>query len=373
MLELAQQALARLSLHPLYGGGFWVAMTQLTVFYYIAGAILHFVVPRFVSVKNIQVQSRKQGEVQRDAIYSLGKPGCLKISLLAVTVHHATITNSPSLRVFSCYPTLLPELPPHSPPPQLIAAIITATNTPEARGLSIRTFPTLPPSLPPPLLYHYHTTLWNFFFPLLLPSPTTGPLAVKAAVWTVVEQLHSRGWGLTYGGPVRGLPQLAYCLLCVCLLDFLHDGWFYWTHRLLHWGPLYRHVHYIHHKSKAPSAFTGYSFHLAEALLVFANEVLVCWLLPLHMGLHRTYHLLTTLIHEGGHAGYELAPFIPTLEGLITLLLRGVRPCAALNTVQHHDLHHRYPTRHFSLYFTHWDRWCGSLHPAYYKDLFSYF
>ena len=37
----------------------------------------------------------------------------------------------------------------------------------------------------------------------------------------------------------------------------------------------------------------------------------------------------------------------------------------ALNTVQHHDMHHRYPTRHFSLYFTHWDRWCGTEHPAY--------
>ena len=40
-------------------------------------------------------------------------------------------------------------------------------------------------------------------------------------------------------------------------------------------------------------------------------------------------------------------------------------PCAALNTVQHHDMHHRFPTRHFSLYFTHWDRWCGTEHPGY--------
>ena len=49
-----------------------------------------------------------------------------------------------------------------------------------------------------------------------------------------------------------------------------------------------------------PTAFTGYSFHLAEAALVFANEVLVCYLLPIHCGLHRAYHLFTTLIHQGG-------------------------------------------------------------------------
>lgn len=52
-------------------------------------------------------------------------------------------------------------------------------------------------------------------------------------------------------------------------------------------------------RSTSPSPFTGYSFHVLEALLVFANEVLVCFMIPLHLGVHRIYHLLTTLIHEG--------------------------------------------------------------------------
>ena len=65
-----------------------------------------------------------------------------------------------------------------------------------------------------------------------------------------------------------------------------------------------------------------------------------------------------------------MAPFIPSLEAVVVALLRSIHPAAkqlsgALNTVQHHDLHHRFPTRHFSLYFTHWDRWCGTEHPAY--------
>ena len=72
----------------------------------------------------------------------------------------------------------------------------------------------------------------------------------------------------------------------------------------------------------------------------------------------------------GGHAGYEIAPFIPSLEAVIVGVVRWAHPTGkdlsgALNTVQHHDMHHRYPTRHFSLYFTHWDRWCGTEHPAY--------
>ena len=152
--------------------------------------------------------------------------------------------------------------------------------------------------------------------------------------------------------------QILYMVLVVVLLDYLHDAWFYVTHRFLHWKPLYRHVHYIHHKSAVPSAFTGYSFHLVEAVIVFLNEVIVCFAFPIHVRLHRVYHLTTTAIHEGGHAGYELAPFIPTAVGMASLLLRGPRraPPGALNTVQHHDMHHRYPSKHFSLYFTHWDR-----------------
>jgi sterol desaturase/sphingolipid hydroxylase (fatty acid hydroxylase superfamily) len=37
-------------------------------------------------------------------------------------------------------------------------------------------------------------------------------------------------------------------LACILVLDFLHDAWFYWTHRLLHWRPLYKYVHWEHHR-----------------------------------------------------------------------------------------------------------------------------
>lgn len=83
------------------------------------------------------------------------------------------------------------------------------------------------------------------------------------------------------------------------------------------------------------------------------------------------HHLL--LLCAAGHNGHELSPFIPTIEGIGSLLTCGLRGSPALNTVQHHDMHHRFPTRHFSLYFTHWDRWMGTLHPKYDASLFRYF
>ncbi|PRW20849.1 sterol desaturase [Chlorella sorokiniana] len=200
-----------------------------------------------------------------------------------------------------------------------------------------------------------------------------GALLVKAGVWTIVEQLYASGRSKLYTGWPPTAQQAGYMVLSIVALDYLHDAWFYWTHRLLHWKPLYRHIHAMHHQSTAPTPFAGYSFHVVEAVIVFANEVLVCFLFPIHLGLHRVYHLFTTIIHEGGHAGYEIAPFIPSVESLVALLLLGRRPCAALNTVRHHDMHHRYPPYHFSLYMTHWDRWCGTEHPKYRSDVSQHF
>ena len=113
-------------------------------------------------------------------------------------------------------------------------------------------------------------------------------------------------------------------------------------------------------------------------------------LVPLNLLVVIEIHLLSP-----PHIRYEIAPFIPTAVGLVCVLVRGPKraPPAALNTVQHHDMHHRFPNKHFSLYFTHLDRlvliprqshspiescdmihraicvcasrWCGTLHSNY--------
>ena len=204
-----------------------------------------------------------------------------------------------------------------------------------------------------------------------LPSSFQGPIAVKAAVLTIVERMAASGTSHLYTGPINSPAGWAYAALTVAALDLLHDTWFYWTHRALHTRLLYKPIHAMHHRSVAPTAFTGYSLHVVEAAIVFANEILVCFLFPIHAGLHRAYHLWTTVIHNGGHAGYEIAPFIPSIQQLAWRLAGRAGHPAALSTVSHHDLHHRYPTRHFALYFTHWDAALGTEHPGYRGGLAS--
>jgi hypothetical protein len=55
------------------GGGFFVAYAQVCAFYYAAAALLHHVVPAVLPVKSVQVEARKEGSVERDALYSLGE------------------------------------------------------------------------------------------------------------------------------------------------------------------------------------------------------------------------------------------------------------------------------------------------------------
>jgi lathosterol oxidase len=193
-----------------------------------------------------------------------------------------------------------------------------------------------------------------------------GPLLVKSAAWVLVDHLLAVSKGTSWLAPYVTVHDddsqltLFNVVWMVVVLDLLHDAWFYWTHRLLHTKALYRHVHYAHHTSRVPTAFTGYSFHVLEACIVFLNEILICFFLPIHVRLHRYYHMYTTAIHCGGHAGYEIAPFVPSMQGMASLVLTGGKINDHLTTVRHHDLHHQYSTIHFGLYMTHWDNLMGT-------------
>lgn len=99
---------------------------------------------------------------------------------------------------------------------------------------------------------------------------------------TIVERLHAAGVTKLYDGPIQTCAQVEvshchqalvhalmnhlackenlhvskcllhaqvlYIIASMAALDYLHDAWFYWTHRLLHGRLLYKHVHAVHHK-----------------------------------------------------------------------------------------------------------------------------
>ncbi|KAK4693637.1 hypothetical protein P7C71_g3798, partial [Lecanoromycetidae sp. Uapishka_2] len=38
----------------------------------------------------------------------------------------------------------------------------------------------------------------------------------------------------------------------IAVFFVIEDTWHYWSHRALHWGPLYKNIHKIHHQYSAP-------------------------------------------------------------------------------------------------------------------------
>ncbi len=146
-----------------------------------------------------------------------------------------------------------------------------------------------------------------------------------------------------------------YFLISIIIMVFLHDTYFYWTHRWMHHPRIFRHVHLVHHLSNNPSPWAAFSFHPIEAVIEAAILPLIVFLLPVHPVAIFLFLLFMILFNVLGHLGYEIFPrqFIQSLWGKF------------FNSSTHHNMHHKYFKYNFGLYFNLWDRWRQTNHPQY--------
>lgn len=122
---------------------------------------------------------------------------------------------------------------------------------------------------------------------------------------------------------------------------------FYWIHRLLHWPPLYRVAHGLHHRNTNVGPWSGLSMHPLEHLLFFSS-VLIHLIIPAHP-LHILFHMQhQSLTAATSHTGFE------------NLLIKDEKTLA-LGTF-HHQLHHRYFEVNYGNLQMPWDKWFGSFH-----------
>jgi Delta7-sterol 5-desaturase len=139
------------------------------------------------------------------------------------------------------------------------------------------------------------------------------------------------------------------------VLIVLHDAWFYWTHRLLHHSRFSAWSHRTHHLSIAPTPWAAYSFSAAEALVQAFYLPVVLLVVPAHQAVIFLWMIWMVLRNVMGHSGIELLPrsWLAGWWG------------RWLTTTLHHEMHHAYGRYNYGLYFTWWDRWCGTEHPEY--------
>lgn len=134
------------------------------------------------------------------------------------------------------------------------------------------------------------------------------------------------------------------------LIVVAHDAYFYWTHRLLHHRQWFRLVHARHHGSTDPTPWAAYSFHPVEALIQALFVPLFVAVVPTHDAVLAVFLIHMILRNCVGHCGHELFAWRWTPRGWL----------GWLTPVTHHHFHHARNRGNFGLYFTWWDRWCGT-------------
>lgn len=162
-------------------------------------------------------------------------------------------------------------------------------------------------------------------------------------------------WGWQHLGWTRiytDINQYPLWYLPISLLAylFIHDTYFYWSHRWMHRPKIFRVFHAVHHDSRPPTAWAAMSFHWTEALTgAFVIPALV-FFIPIHITMLSVVLSIMTIMGVANHMGWEMFP---------RWLVHG--PAGRwLITATHHQKHHTAYRGNYGLYFRFWDKMCGT-------------
>jgi len=172
-------------------------------------------------------------------------------------------------------------------------------------------------------------------------------LASGVPIWTAYEVLLL--WAYANGiAPMIDIQESPILFVAIFfVVPFIHEVGFYFAHRLLHWAPLYRLAHHLHHRNINPGPWSGLSMHPVEHAIYFAS-ILLFFIVPGH-----PIHMINLASRLGvapaqGHTGFDRVAVGD--EGSIHL------PYYA------HYLHHKYFEVNYSDGMVPLDRIFGSFH-----------
>ena len=146
-----------------------------------------------------------------------------------------------------------------------------------------------------------------------------------------------------------------WCSIVVTI--FVHDAYFYWTHRMMHHPRLYRWFHRVHHESVNPSPWAAYAFGPLEAMMQVMIFPLIVFTIPIHPYAFMIFMVWQIVWNVIGHTGFEYHPKW-LMDSWISKFI---------NTPTNHIQHHEKFRGNYSLYFNIWDRLMGTNHPDYEK------
>ncbi len=161
-------------------------------------------------------------------------------------------------------------------------------------------------------------------------------------IWTAYEILYFRLLATDSIPWLRYADSPLWFVVLFLIVPLWRETHFYFIHRLIHWKPLLRAVHSVHHRNPNPGPWSGLSMHPVEHLLYF-SQLLIHIVVPSHP-IHLLFNAqITALSPARGHIGFE-GP-----------LFNGAWPTGDY----YHYLHHKYVSCNFGTGLIPWDRWLG--------------
>ena len=141
---------------------------------------------------------------------------------------------------------------------------------------------------------------------------------------------------------------MAYFFISIILMVLLHDTYFYWTHRLIHYPKIFKHIHKTHHSFHSPTPWAAFAFHPIEAIISIGIIPIILFLIPYHQFSLLIFISFLTLYNIFIHLGF---------------VIPGIRYFKYQNTTMDHDYHHHRSHCNYGLYFNFWDRLMGTYYP----------
>ncbi|SDB45140.1 sterol desaturase family protein [Bauldia litoralis] len=172
-------------------------------------------------------------------------------------------------------------------------------------------------------------------------------LASGVPIWTAYEVLTMWVFANGYIPFLTFAANPVWFVVLMLIIPLFREFHFYLVHRLIHWPPLYRTVHHLHHRNVNAGPWSSISMHPVEHLLYFSG-VLIHWIVLSHP-IHAMFHLF----HAGlaaviGHFGFEK-------------IVVGEDDAVDTHAFAHY-LHHKYFEVNYADGSIPLDRWFGTFH-----------
>lgn len=152
----------------------------------------------------------------------------------------------------------------------------------------------------------------------------------------------------SYSIPVDTASPLKMAIWTIIVLIYF-DFFFYWSHRLLHSSFLKR-FHRLHHASVQTTPLTALSFHPLDVVIQNIGIIFLLMVVNFTENAWFIFTIPAVLLNSYGHSGIDFGASDWEKNKILKIF----------NKPQHHAIHHLDGRYNFGLYFTLWDRICGT-------------